>query len=58
MRNEATPIERGRAVLVAPATVLSIVGGTAAVAGPSLADGFRDDGTADSDGLRRHRRSD
>jgi gas vesicle protein len=47
MRNETTPIERVRAVLVALAMVLSVVGGAAAVAGPSLADGsLQDDGTA------------
>jgi len=47
MRNETTPIERIRAVLVALAMVLSVVGGAAAVAGPSVADGsLHDDGTA------------
>jgi len=51
MRNETTPIERVRAVLVALAMVLSVVSGTAAVAGPSLADGsLRNDGTADANG--------
>ena len=51
MRNETTPIERVRAVLVALAMVLSVVGGAAAIAGPSVADrSLQDDGTADSDG--------
>ena len=47
MSNETTLIERVRAVLVALAMVLSVVGGAAAVAGPSVADGsLQDDGTA------------
>jgi len=46
MRNETTLIKRVRAVLVALAMVLSVVGGAAAVAGPSVADGsLQDDGT-------------
>ena len=38
-RNRITPIERVRVVLVVLAMVLLIVGGTVAVAGPSIADG-------------------
>ena len=46
MSNETPLIERVRAVLVALAMVLSVVGGAAAIAGPSLADGsLQDDGT-------------
>ena len=48
MSNETPLIERVRAVLVALAMVLSVVGGAAAIAGPSLADGsLQDDGGDD-----------
>jgi hypothetical protein len=50
MSNETTLVERVRTVLVALAMVLSVVGGAAAVAGPSVADGsLQDDGTTTGD---------
>ena len=50
MNNETTFVERVRTVLVALAVVLSVVGGAAAVAGPSVADeSLQDDGATTGD---------
>ena len=50
MSNETTLVERVRTVLVALTMVLSVVGGAAAVAGPSVADGsLQDDGATAGD---------